>query len=413
MPSSRNPTRQRLIRAAITLFAAQGVSDATTKQIAEMAGVNEVTLFRQFGNKHGLLLAVMEEAAVFKQLGHILAEPIHSTQDLAQAVQDYATAFLQALDQVPEVVRSVIGEAGQFPVENRLALGRGFAQANRAVAESFQDVMGRDPLQTPLTAETLASLLNGLLLGYAVMELTSEFHALWPNRQAFLAHLATLFLGSSAALSQPSTQARSVEPTVADPTLETVADLSSGVVHQILRQAQKQGPQDYALVYVLFGAGLTSGEIVRLERSHYVHDAHHQVLHLRDRRVPINQWILGRRYGSYTRNPLTQWLKSRKDDQAALFLNAGGDPLSEADLRQQWRDWTADCATPAGQPLAIAQTQQTWCVEMLGRGMTVDELSILTGWDGSRLQPYAIRAKEKAVLEQALRLDRKAQLVGE
>ncbi|HEY9882666.1 MAG TPA: helix-turn-helix domain-containing protein, partial [Thermosynechococcaceae cyanobacterium] len=64
MPAQRNPTRQRLIHAALELFAVQGVTDTTTRQIAELAEVNEVTLFRHFGNKHGLLLAVIEDAGV-------------------------------------------------------------------------------------------------------------------------------------------------------------------------------------------------------------------------------------------------------------------------------------------------------------------------------------------------------------
>jgi AcrR family transcriptional regulator len=62
-------TRQRLIQSALELFMAQGVSGTTTRQIAEGADVNEVTLFRQFGNKHGLLLAVLAESAALKTLG--------------------------------------------------------------------------------------------------------------------------------------------------------------------------------------------------------------------------------------------------------------------------------------------------------------------------------------------------------
>jgi AcrR family transcriptional regulator len=194
MSAQRSPTRQRIIRAATKLFAVQGVTDTTTKQIAELAGVNEVTLFRHFGNKHGLLLAVIEEAAVFTQLGQTLIQQANQTCTIYQALKDYATASLQALERVPEVVRSVVGEAGQFPSENREALGRGFSQANHYVAEYFQTVIDRGQLQTHLPAEKLASLLNGMLLGYAVIEFTSEFHNLWQDRNDFLEHLLTLFL---------------------------------------------------------------------------------------------------------------------------------------------------------------------------------------------------------------------------
>jgi len=49
------------------------MTETTTRQIAE-AEVNEVTLFRHFGNKHGLLLVVIEEGSVFTQLGEALGE---------------------------------------------------------------------------------------------------------------------------------------------------------------------------------------------------------------------------------------------------------------------------------------------------------------------------------------------------
>ncbi len=177
-----------------------------------------------------------------------------------------------------------------------------------------------------------------------------------------------------------------------------------------MQRAKKQGLQDYALTYVLFGAGLSAEEVVKLERSHYINDTHQQLLQIMDttiRQVPINQWIMGKRYGSYTRNPLTQWLKSRKDNQVALFLNEAGQPLSELDLHQWWQILVNGLFTPEGYPPNIEQAQQTWCVDMLMRGIDLNDLGILTGWDTTRLQPYAQRAKAKLTLEQATRLDQK------
>lgn len=403
MSVQRSSTRSRLISAALELFAAHGVTETTTKQIAELAGVNEVTLFRQFGNKHGLLLAVMKEAAVFNQLGQTLVQQASQTSSIYQALKDYATASLQALERVPEVVRSVIGEAGQYPAENRAALGQGFTQANHYVAEYFATVMDRGQLQTHLPAEQLASLLNGMLLGYAVIEFTSEFHQLWQDREDFLENLVTLFLYG--AVSQEP------ESIAAPMPMEKVADLPAPLVHLILQQAKKQGVQDYALIYVLFGTGLSPTEVVGLKRSHYVSEVQQPLLQVVEgnvRQVPLNQWIMGKRYGSYQRNPLTQWLKNRKDSETALFINEAGNPLQEEELREQWQRVVAGLFTPEGLLPAIEQAQQTWCIDMLMRGMDLANLQLLTGWEMTKLQPYARRAREKAALEQANRLDQKA-----
>ncbi|MEB3181290.1 MAG: TetR/AcrR family transcriptional regulator [Nostocaceae cyanobacterium] len=414
MSSQSNPTRQRLINAALELFASQGVTETTTKQIAELASVNEVTLFRHFGNKHGLLLAVMQEAAVFTNLGQTLVQQANNTSSIYQALKEYATACLQALEGVPQVVRSVVGEAGQYPSENREALGRGFTQANRYVAEYFQTVIDRGQLHTHLSAEKLASLLNGMLLGYAVIEFTSEFHELWQDRHDFLENLITLFLhGAVSPLPETTADALGLvrqKPVTIETVTEKVGDLPANLVNLILQRAKKQGLQEYALMYVLFGSGLNPLEIICLERSHHISDSTQQLLEVTQglvRQVPLNQWIMGKRYGTYTRNPLTQWLKSRKDSQSALFVHKNGQPLTETEVKQQWQELTSELLTPSGQPPTIEQAQQTWCVEMLMRGMNIEDMCILTGWDGIILQPYARRAREKAALEQAIRLDRK------
>lgn len=52
---SKLPTKDRILSAAIDLFSQYGYRAVTTKQIAEVALVNEVTLFRHFGTKRNLL----------------------------------------------------------------------------------------------------------------------------------------------------------------------------------------------------------------------------------------------------------------------------------------------------------------------------------------------------------------------
>ncbi len=398
MPSQKNSTRQRLLNAALELFATQGVAETTTKQIAELAQVNEVTLFRNFGNKHGLLLAVISESAVFKDLGESLKKQANEITSADQALKEYASDRLQALEQVPFLL-SVLGEARQYPGENRIALGRGLTEINSYVAEYLATVMERQHLQTSFPTEKLAILLNSMLLGYAVIEFASDRE--WHNRDQFVESLVQLFLGTGENPPNSSHQQGEVI---------TVADLPADLVHLILQQAKKSGLRDYALAYVLFGA-VSHKEIVKLERIHHISDPHQHLLQITQgavRQVPVNQWIMGKRYGSYTRNPLTQWLKSRKDEQPALFLNDAGMPISEAEIQLRWQVITENLLTPQGQPPAIEQAQQTWCVEMLSKSMELEDLSILTGWNLTQLQPYARRAREKLALEQAMRLDHKS-----
>ncbi len=395
-------TRDRLIQSALELFTAQGVGNTTTRSIAERAEVNEATLFRHFGNKHGLLLAVLEDAAVFRTLGESLLSHASPTSPMSQVLKGYANECLAALERMPELVRSVIGEADQFPPEHRRTLGQGLAAANRYVAEYLAQVIAQGKLTPSLPPEQLASSLNSMILGYAVLELTSEFHEIWQSRADFLETLVQLFVNGAVSSTEPFALSK---PNV--PALE-VMDLPAILVHEMLHQAKKTGPQDYALAYVLFAAGLTTQDVVRLERSHVISDVHQHVIQVGARQVPVNQWILGKRFGSYTANPLTRWLKTRKDQQTALFLSPESQPLTVSDLQTFWQVWTEGHLTPSGRPPTVEQAQQTWCVDMLLRGVNSENLSILTGLDAIQLQPYVQRAKERTAIAQATRLDQKS-----
>lgn len=75
-------------------------------------------------------------------------------------------------------------------------------------------------------------------------------------------------------------------------------------------------------------------------------------------------------------------------------------------IQDIWQDLTLDLYNLNGTPPTIEQAQQTWCVEMLLRGITLDDMQILTGLSIEQLGPYGVRAKEKAVLEKGLALDK-------
>ena len=54
------PTSAALLDAALLVIGERGVKGATTRLIAERAGVNEVTLFRKFGTRSQLIRAAIE-----------------------------------------------------------------------------------------------------------------------------------------------------------------------------------------------------------------------------------------------------------------------------------------------------------------------------------------------------------------
>ena len=57
-------TREKIIQAGLKVFSNNGYEKATTRRIAQEAGVNEVTLFRHFQNKENILKAVIQASSM-------------------------------------------------------------------------------------------------------------------------------------------------------------------------------------------------------------------------------------------------------------------------------------------------------------------------------------------------------------
>jgi AcrR family transcriptional regulator len=406
MSTPRKSTKARLIEAALDLFAERGVTETTTKAVAERAQVNEVTLFRNFGNKYRLLLAVIQDSAVFAKLVHALVEQANAKDNVADFLQEYAQESLRTLNKAPELVRSIVGEAGNYPVENRIALGKGLSEANRYVADYLEQAIAKENLSSDLTSEQIVNLFNFLLIGYFIVESSTEDYNYWSDQNNFLESLVTLFLQGSFA----SDISKITETSIVKVEPAEIADLPASLVRSLFKKAKRAGKQEYALIYVLFGAGLSVTEVLHLKRSHSIVEPQQHLLQVNyghERQVPLNQWVMGFRYGSNTINPLIQWLRSRKDEQSAIFINDAGNAMNAAELQAIWRNLTNDLLTPQGESPGINQARQTWCVEMFMRGMELEDLSILSGIEVEHLQQYAQRARNKGALESAARLDKK------
>lgn len=56
-----NTTTDRILAATCQVYAVAGFRGTTTRRIAQVAGVNEITLFRQFGTKEALVKAALSQ----------------------------------------------------------------------------------------------------------------------------------------------------------------------------------------------------------------------------------------------------------------------------------------------------------------------------------------------------------------
>ncbi len=79
--------RARILEAAARVYAQHGYRGATTRRIAEEAGVNEITVFRHFGNKGTLLDCVAHECGISESVPPLPARPADPESELTAWIQ--------------------------------------------------------------------------------------------------------------------------------------------------------------------------------------------------------------------------------------------------------------------------------------------------------------------------------------
>jgi len=159
-------TRQRIIAAAMRLFGRQGYSQTATRAIAAEAGVNEVTLFRHFGSKKGLLGACIEAhnaagfAAIFEAglSGDYPCDILH----MAKLQVEYTTSSLALLS-------LLVCDARNLP-ELRQAMLAGSRGNLQRLSAYFQQQIDAGVVCPGLRAEVLASAFDSLFSSNLIFE---------------------------------------------------------------------------------------------------------------------------------------------------------------------------------------------------------------------------------------------------
>jgi AcrR family transcriptional regulator len=105
-------SRQKLLAAAARIYGESGFRGATTRRIADEAGVNEVTLFRLFGSKSALIAeAIREHAPRATEPSGLPTEPADPERELTE----WCDAQLTHLRAARSMIRKAMGELEEHP----------------------------------------------------------------------------------------------------------------------------------------------------------------------------------------------------------------------------------------------------------------------------------------------------------
>jgi AcrR family transcriptional regulator len=156
-------TREAILEAALRLYAESGSRGATTRRIAEGAGITEVTLFRHFRTKRDVLREALECAAGRVRVTPLPAQPVDPSAELAS----WCRAELEGLHRVRSLLRTSMGEFEENP-----EVGTSVCSVQRRVSAELSAYLERlrEGGWVPAEADTagVARMLMGSLFAEAV-----------------------------------------------------------------------------------------------------------------------------------------------------------------------------------------------------------------------------------------------------
>ena len=165
----RADTGTRILAAAAQLIAERGYVATTTSSIAAQAGVNEVTLFRHFGSKAGILRAMAVVAATAR--GEFPPRDALITGDLKETLRHLAAIEIRDAIASGGLVLRLTLEAGSVP-EVREAMGAISSSNLERMATFVRENQAAGFLRSDIAAELLAEVFFSLTSTLVMQRMT-------------------------------------------------------------------------------------------------------------------------------------------------------------------------------------------------------------------------------------------------
>jgi len=159
----KNTTKQRLLDATLKLISEKGYLGATTREIAQEAGVTELTLFRHFGTKEKLFEELLRNHTFLPRLKELLPEL--AGLSYGDSLRLIATRFLLSLKERKSMVKIMYSEVTIYPEKIKKLYNKFIEDLRLTLASYFRGLQKKGLLRT-VSPEMAAQLFLGMLFSY-------------------------------------------------------------------------------------------------------------------------------------------------------------------------------------------------------------------------------------------------------
>jgi AcrR family transcriptional regulator len=169
---SRANTRERLLRAARSVFARSGFHGASVEEIASEAGFSTGALYSNFTGKEDLFLVLMERE--IEEHAREISEAVRTRDSMAERATGGARQWMTMIEREPEVVLLFMEfwAYGVRDAQVRPKVAARFAQMREVLTRLIADGVRDFELELELPAEQLALAIDALADGIARQKLT-------------------------------------------------------------------------------------------------------------------------------------------------------------------------------------------------------------------------------------------------
>jgi AcrR family transcriptional regulator len=168
---SRANTRERLLRAARSVFARSGFHGASVEEIASEAGYSTGALYSNFSGKEDLFLALMERE--IDEHAREIADAVRARASIAERATGGARQWMTMIEREPEVLLLFM-EFWAYGVRDarmRPKVAAQFARMRELLTTLVADGVREFDLELDIPAEQLAVAIDALADGIARQKL--------------------------------------------------------------------------------------------------------------------------------------------------------------------------------------------------------------------------------------------------
>jgi len=155
--------RDEILAAAAHVFAQHGFRGSTTRRIADTAGCNEITLFRQFGSKEELIRQAMQHCSQFAGFTPLPDVAVDPEKELTA----WSESFIRHLRLQSSIIRKTMSEIEERPEMSEMASSVP-KQASTDLCEYLGALKRQGFITEKFDAKTAAAMLMGSLFADAV-----------------------------------------------------------------------------------------------------------------------------------------------------------------------------------------------------------------------------------------------------